>query len=258
VRLSNTEERREKIVNDGERLTTPPDSEALATTPTPSLSPAPPSPASPYPLPGQVLGMINAVGEVMVTTNQRMNASDRHVERLLELQLAAQPKMLAAYQTQIEGLLKYIEVLQNQNQKLLADLQTWHESQRTDRIKEKELEIKKTAIEEGSSFVKMMAPTLIGFMAAKLDPSDPTKADNAIAAILTGITEDQARKLADGGLVTPQQGFQALGFRQNPPQRGQLTAWMQSFSAEAITKIGASGILDKNQTLAFVAAHELA
>lgn len=262
VRLASSEERQEKIVNNGERMTQPapdaPSPEALATTPPASMAaPAAPAPIQ-YNVPAQVLGMMNAVAELMTTINARVSSGDRHVEELLRLQLTAQPKMIAGFQAQIEGLLNYNTSLQAQNDKLRADLAAWYESQRTDRIREKELEIKKAGIEEGANLVKMLAPTLIGFIATKLDPSDPSKADTAIAAVLTGITEEQARKLASEGLITTQQGFQALGFRQNPPQRGQLTAWMQSFSGDAVARIVASGVLPKDQTLAFVAAHELA
>lgn len=261
VRLASSEERQEKIVNNGERMTQPapdPPPEALATTPPSSMAAPTAPPVVTYNVPSQVLGMMNAVAELMTTINARVSSGDRHVEELLRLQLTAQPKMIAGFQAQIEGLLKYTESLQAQNDKLRGDLAAWYESQRTDRIREKELEIRKAGIEEGANLVKMLAPTLIGFIATKLDPSDPSKADTAIAAVLSGITEDQARKLAADGLITTQQGFQALGFRQSPPQRGQLTAWMQSFSGDAVARIVASGVLPKDQTLAFVAAHELA
>jgi len=105
---------------------------------------------------------------------------------------------------------------------------------------------------------KMLAPSIMAFIGAKLDPSDPTKADTAIAAILTKITEEQAKALAEKNLVTGEQAFAALGFRQTPPKPGELTRWMQSFSGEAIGKIVASDVLPKELALSFVAAHEAA
>ena len=262
VRLASSEERQEKIVNNGERMTPDPAPEALATTPPASMAAPgapPPAPAFvPYNVPPQVLGMMNAVAELMSTINARVSSGDRHVEELLRLQLTAQPKMIAGFQAQIEGLLKYTESLQGQNDKLRGDLAAWYESQRTDRIREQELEIKKKSVEGFGEIAKMAVPTLLGFMAAKLDPGNTTKSDTAIASILSGVTEEQARKLAEQGLVTSEQALQALSFRNTPPQAGQLTRWMQSFTPDALSKIVASGVLSKEQTVMFVAAHEMA
>ena len=209
-------------------------------------------------LPPSVLGLMNALADLTASTNTRLSAADRHVEQLISALLSSMPKLQNAFVAQLDSALAHNKLLQEEIEKLREDLRAWHESQRTDTIKAKELEIKKVQVDGFVDLGKMLAPSIMAFIGAKLDPSDPTKADTAIAAILTKITEEQAKALAEKNLVTGEQAFAALGFRQTPPKPGELTRWMQSFSGEAIGKIVASDVLPKELALSFVAAHEAA
>jgi hypothetical protein len=204
-------------------------------------------------------GLLTAASDVIRQGQLQTQQASSHVEETLKLLLGTVKVSQSGFQDSLEALLAINKSLAEENRGLRSDLKDFWETQKTDKIKAKELEIRSEAVKEGLSIAKLLAPQLLSFAMAKVNPSDPDASDRGIAAVLQSLTQEQAIELHTKKLITDAQAQEALGFRvAGTAARGAMTRWIQTFSVEQIGNIVASGVLKKEQSLALTAAHEAA
>lgn len=249
VRLAVQEERLNVVASEG----------ALATTAPAYLAPTSPGASPPQGDGGKAsTALIASVAELLVSTNGRLRSDQQHAEALVTMMLSLVPKTSAAFERQIDGLLRSNAALQDECEKLRSQVRELFASQKDGILEERKIEVKKTAIEGGIDLAKSLAPQVLAMVAAKYQPGDPTACDKGIATLLQGISPEQAARLHASGLVTETQGMEALSFRNAPPAPGALTRWMQSFSGDQLARILAADVLTKDQKAVFAAAHDAA
>ena len=227
-------------------------------TATPAYLAAPRPETPPAPDTRAPVALMSAVADLMSSTNARLRSDQQHTESLVTMVLGLVPKTSAAFVSQIDGLLRSNQALQDECEKLRTQVREMFAAQKDGLLEEKQAEIKKKAVEGGIDLAKSLAPQVLAMVAAKYAPGDFSACDQGVAALLKGISEEQAIKLHASGLVTEAQSMEALSFRAGTPAPGALTRWMQSFTSEQVGRILAADVLTKDQKAVFAASHEAA
>ena len=207
---------------------------------------------------GVSVAMLQALADLLSTTNGRLRSDQQHTEALVQIMMGSVPKQSVGFEAQIRQLLAHNEDLSKQNKELRDDLREYYNSQKTDKLKEKEMEIKAEGAKGWMNLGRELFPQVIAMVNAHFSPGDAGPVDRSIASLLSRITQEQAIALHAKGLVTDAQATQAVQFRTSTPPPGALCLWMRSFSAETLAKILSEDILSKEQKLAFAAAHDAA
>lgn len=237
-------------------------SEALATTPPASMASTHVGRVDPAQVPGGPGGvsvaMLQAFADLLSTTNGRLRSDQQHTEALVQVMMGSVPKQSVGFEAQIRQLLAHNEDLSKQNKELRDDLREYYNSQKTDKLKEKEMEIKAQGAKGWMDLGRELFPQVIAMVNAHFSPGDSGPVDRSIAGMLSRITQEQAIALHAKGLVSDAQAAQAVQFRTSPPPPGALCLWMRSFTPETLAKILSEDILSKEQKVAFAAAHDAA
>lgn len=204
-------------------------------------------------------GLLTAASDVIRQGHAQAQQASGHVEETIKLLIGTVKVSQSGFQDSLEAVLAINKSLAEENKALRSDLRDFWETQKSDKIRTKELEIRGEAVKEGISIAKLLAPQLLAFAMAKVNPTDPDASDRGIAAVLQSLSQDQAVELHTKKLITDAQASEAVGFRvAGTAARGAMTRWIQTFSVEQIGQIVASGVLKKEQSLALTAAHEAA
>jgi excisionase family DNA binding protein len=237
-------------------------SEALTTTAPASMASTHVGRVDPAQVPGGAGGvsvaMMQALADLLSTTNGRLRSDQQHTEALVQVMMGSVPKQSVGFEAQIRQLLAHNEDLSRQNKELRDDLREYYNSQKTDKLKEKEMEIKAQGAKGWMDLGRELFPQVIAMVNAHITPNDSSPVDRSIASLLSRITQEQAIALHTKGLVSDAQAAQAVQFRTSTPAPGALCLWMRSFTPETLAKILSEDILSKEQKIAFAAAHDAA
>lgn len=176
-----------------------------------------------------------------------------------ELLMKSVAPLSHGFLTQLKASQDIIKSLSDDNAALRAELRAYHESLKTDKIKEKELELKKENSKHAWGLANQGLPQVLALLSTRLAPQDSSYVDQGIAAWLQTITEEQAKKLHSTGAFTDAQVMEAVAMRTSGKAApGQLSAWMRSFSNEQLQKLLGAGVLTKEQCVGLISYHEAA